>query len=154
MLRDALRGVAAGAVGTTALDITTYGDMVARGRAPSTVPATMARILAAKLGVPLGADEVRRPNRERGLGALLGYGAGLGVGAAYGVLRPRLGRWPAPVAALTLGLAAMATSDVPIGALGVSDPTAWSATDWISDLIPHLVYGLVAAVTYEALAEE
>jgi hypothetical protein len=38
-----------------------------------------------------------------------------------------------------------------MAALGVSDPTTWSATDWISDVVPHLVYGLVTAAVIEGL---
>jgi hypothetical protein len=34
--------------------------------------------------------------------------------------------------------------------LGVTDPRTWSATDWVSDLVPHLVYGLVVKTTMDA----
>ena len=45
----------------------------------------------------------------------------------------------------------MAASDIPIALTGVSDPATWSTTDWLSDLIPHLVYGLVTVAVYDAL---
>jgi hypothetical protein len=35
--------------------------------------------------------------------------------------------------------------------LGVSDPRTWSAADWISDVVPHLAYGVVTYVTLAAL---
>ena len=46
--------------------------------------------------------------------------------------------------------AAMAASDVSIALTGVSDPRTWTPADWASDVIPHLVYGLVTVETYEA----
>lgn len=50
-----------------------------------------------------------------------------------------------------VGLGAMAASDLPIALTGVSDPATWSTTDWLSDVIPHLVYGLVTVEVYEAI---
>jgi len=29
----------------------------------------------------------------------------------------------------------------------VTDPRTWSAADWISDLLPHLAYGVVTHAT-------
>ena len=46
----------------------------------------------------------------------------------------------------------MVASDLPIIALGVSDPRTWAAAGWVSDLLPHLAYGLATAAVYEALA--
>ncbi|ELB86851.1 hypothetical protein Rwratislav_42782, partial [Rhodococcus wratislaviensis IFP 2016] len=40
-----------------------------------------------------------------------------------------------------IGLAAMAATDIPIAMRGISDPRQWTAQDWLSDLVPHLVYG-------------
>ncbi len=37
-------------------------------------------------------------------------------------------------------------------ALGATNPKTWGISGWASDLIPHLVYGLVAVFTYEAFA--
>ena len=36
-------------------------------------------------------------------------------------------------------------------ALKVTDPRTWSAVDWLSDVVPHLVYGLVTYATLSAL---
>ncbi|MDQ2785144.1 MAG: hypothetical protein M3Y58_09110 [Chloroflexota bacterium] len=151
-------GMAAGAVGTVALNIATYVDMAVRARPASSVPAKLAGVIADKAGLDLAtgtgeAAKEEEKNRESGLGALLGYVSGLGVAALYGAVRPHL-RWlPVPVAGVLLGLAAMATSDVPIGMSGVSDPSTWAPEDWAADLIPHLIYGLVTAIAYDAFAE-
>jgi hypothetical protein len=54
-------------------------------------------------------------------------------------------------AAIGLGLAAMIAS-CPRHRLGVTDPRTWDAPSWISDLLPHLAYGLVTALAYDAVA--
>jgi hypothetical protein len=149
MFREALMGAAAGAVGTVALNVTTYADMAIRARPSSSVPSQVASKLAQKAGFDLGSEEAAK-NRKSGLGALQGYVAGLGVGTAYGLIRPHLDGASIPLAGVGLGLAAMAASDVPATALGVTDPRKWSLSSWASDVVPHLAYGLVTAVAYEA----
>ncbi|MGV9253657.1 hypothetical protein [Streptomyces sp. NPDC003697] len=144
------KGLLAGAVGTLALDLTTYGDMLVRGRGSSGVPAQVAERLADLAGVGLGEDETRS-HRAEAAGAFLGYLNGLGVGAAYGLLRQRGGPLPVWVAGPLLGAAAMAGSDVPATALRVTDPSSWDATSWVSDVVPHLVYGFTTASVYRAL---
>jgi len=155
MIRKALLGAAAGAVGTVALNVTTYADMALRGRAASSVPSEAAGRLAEKVGIDLSAegeeqDGPTAQNRKSGLGALQGYVVGLGLGAAYGLVRPRLGDVPVPLAGLGLALAAMAGSDAPTAALGVVEPSTWPLSTWAVDLSFHLPYGIVTAVSYEA----
>ncbi len=157
MLREVLIGTAAGAVGTVALNAVTYSDMVVRGRPASSVPAQVAGELADKLGVNLSAgnessDGNTAQNRRSGLGALQGYVVGLGIGAAYGFIRPGLGDVSKLRTGIVLGLAAMAGSDVPATALGVTDPTQWGLNSWVSDIVPHLAYGLATAAAYDAFA--
>lgn len=152
ILRSLLIGTAAGAVGTVALNATTYADMVLRGRPASSVPSQVVERLAEKAGADLSGDDEATQNRKSGLGALSGYAVGLGVGAAYGLVRPLLGDVSAPRAGVVLGLAAMAGSDVPAAALGVTNPMEWGASSWVSDLAPHLAYGLAAAVAHEVFA--
>ncbi len=53
-------------------------------------------------------------------------------------------------AGVVLGVGAMAGSDVPAAALGVTDPTTWDFNSWGSDIVPHLAYGVMTAVAYEA----
>ncbi len=150
MLRQVLMGTAAGAVGTVALNVTTYADMALRGRPSSSVPAQVAGKLAGKAGIDLSGEGETTQNRKSGLGALSGYAVGLGVGTAYGLVRPLLGDVSVPRAGVVLGLAAMAGSDVPATVLGVTDPTKWGFGSWASDVVPHLAYGLVTAVACEA----
>ena len=151
-----LRGAIAGAVGTIALDLMTYGDMLLRGRGASSVPARMAGVLAAQFGIsPLASSTTGDvpDNRRQAAGALLGYGTGVGTGALYGLVRGEEAGGASPVAGAAVGLSAMAASDAPIALTGVSDPATWSATDWLSDIIPHLVYGLVTVAVYEVIGE-
>ncbi len=154
MVSDVTKGITSGAVGTAALNITTYLDMALRGRPGSQVPAEDVRKVTEIAGLQLaqqGRDRETAQNRRQALGSLMGYVTGLGVGALYGLVRTRLGSVPLPAAASGLGLAAMAGSDVPSTLLGVTDPTTWSAKSWASDLVPHLAYGIATALAYEAL---
>lgn len=151
-MRGVLTGLLAGAAGTVALNAATYSDMALRGRPSSSVPAQVAGTLAGKAGIDLSGEDETTQNRKSGLGALSGYAVGLGVGAAYGLVRPLLGDVSVPRAGVVLGLAAMAGSDVPATALGVTDPTTWGIGGWASDVVPHLAYGLLTAATYEAFA--
>jgi len=145
-----LKGAAAGAAGSTALNAVTYVDMAVRGRGASDTPQQTVDTLADKADLAVPGDGETRDNRLTGLGSLSGIVTGVGVGAAFGVLR-RIGlRPPVPVGGVLVGLGAMAATDGTMAALKVSDPRTWSATDWASDLVPHLVYGLV---TYATLAK-
>src|SRR3954470_7296841 len=149
------RGMIAGATGAMALDITTYGDMLVRGRSASNVPATVAGHLAEALGITFlgsGATGQESDTRRSATGALLGYATGIGIGGAYGLLHGRRGRVPTPLAGTAVGILAMVASDLPIALTGASDPRTWTPVDWLSDLIPHLVYGLVTVRTYEFIA--
>ncbi len=148
MLREALTGAAAGAVGTVALNAVTYADMAVNGRPASGVPADVAGALAEKVGLDLSAegeapDGETAQNRQSGLGALMGYVTGLGIGTACGLLRPHLGDVSKPV--VGVGLAAMAGSDVPATALGATDPTAWPTSSWTTDFGFHLAYDSLTA---------
>ena len=139
-----LSGAAAGAAGTTALNAVTYVDMALRGRPASSTPEDTVERLAGSAGVAVPGEGQTRDNRLSGLGALTGIATGVAVGALAG-LAVR-GRDPSlPALSLLVGGAAMAGSNVPMTALRVTDPRSWSAADWVSDLVPHLAYGLVTA---------
>ena len=157
MLRQALLGTVAGAVGTVALNATTYGDMIVRGRGASSVPSEIAGQLADKLGIDLSAEDEERggptaQNRQSGLGALQGFAVGLGIGTVYGAVRPGLGDVSKLRAGVVLCLAAMVGSDGPAAALGIVDLRQMGLNAWLSDIVPHLAYGLATAVSYDALA--
>lgn len=155
-----LRGAAAGAAGTTALNAVTYVEMAARGRSASSTPERTVEKITSMLGVPIpggdddhGADT--RSNRLQGWGALAGLGTGVAVGALYAAVDDGmdggLGRLPVGVAGMLVGGAALVGANAPMAALGVSDPRDWSPADWVSDLVPHLAYGLVTAFAYAAM---
>ncbi len=155
MLRRVLLGVIAGAAGNLTLEIVTYGDMLLRGRAASGVPAKMAGILADEFGIEAlssAATGSQANNRRSAAGALLGYALGIGLGGAYGLVRPGLGQMSTPLAGVTVGLAAMTAADASYAVTGASDPKTLTVTDWISDLLPHIIYGLVTVATYETIA--
>ncbi|RCV50346.1 hypothetical protein [Marinitenerispora sediminis] len=151
MMSGLLRGAAAGAAGTTALNTVTYADMAWRGRPASDVPQSVVERLSEAAGRPVPNGDGRRGNRLAGLGALSGIAVGTGVGAALGALRAAGVRMPVWAGGALAGALAMAATDAPVARLGVSDPRSWSAGDWISDAVPHLVYGLVAYALLDAL---
>jgi len=145
-------GVASGAVGTTALNAATYLDMALRGRPASSVPERAVEVLAQRAGLDVPGEGEAREARLSGLGALSGILTGVSIGAVYGLVRPLARGVPVPIAAVALGLGAMAATDTGSVRLGVTDPREWSAADWTADVVPHLAYGLGAALAYEGLA--
>jgi hypothetical protein len=149
-----IRGIAAGALGTTALNMTTYLDMAIRGRPSSSVPEQDVQTLADRVGVDLtaGGSDEQAANRRQGLGALTGYLTGIAIGAAYGALRPLAPNSPTPVAAVALGLGAMAATDGVTTIMGNADPREWSASSWVMDVVFHLAYGAATAAGYEAFS--
>jgi hypothetical protein len=155
MISRLLRGAAAGAAGTTALNAVTYLDMVVRARPASSTPEQTVEKTEERTALTLssdGPDSDAAQNRRTALGALLGIATGLGTGAVYALVRPGLGRTPFPLLALAAGLGANVGSVAPMTALGVDDPRSWSASSWLSDLVPHLAYGLATAAVFERLS--
>ncbi|HEY8314453.1 MAG TPA: hypothetical protein VIG51_09805 [Candidatus Baltobacteraceae bacterium] len=158
-MRNVIVGAVAGAAGTMVLDMASYGDMAVRGRQSSNLPAEVIRRVAERAGVePLGKpdDQVddATKNRRSALGALSGYGVGLTVGALYGIVRPAMRGVPMLFAAVVLGGLVMAASDVPAAKLEATDPTTWSTDSWISDIVPHALYGLTTAFVFDVLTRE
>ena len=146
----ALRGAAAGAAGTTALNAVTYLDMAGRGRGSSSTPEQTVEALAEKAHVAIPGEGETRQNRLEGLGPLTGLVAGVGVGVLVGLVRAA-GFRARPVtgtALTTLGV--LVAANGPMTVLGITDPRTWSTTDWISDLVPHLAYGAVVQTTMDA----
>ena len=147
----ALRGAAAGAAGTTALNAVTYLDMVGRGRGASSTPERTVEALAEKAHLQIPGNEEKRSNRVEGLGPLTGLVAGVGIGVLAGLVRAAGFRsQPLVGTALTTAGVLVATNG-PMTVLGITDPRTWSATDWVSDVVPHLAYAAVVQTTMDAL---
>jgi len=145
-----LRGAAAGAAGTTALNAVTYLDMAVRGRGSSSTPEDTVGKLAATAHVSIPGDDVTRENRKQGLGPLMGLMAGIGVGVLGGLARASGYRSARPVGIGLTTLGVLVVANGPMTVLGVTDPRTWSATDWLSDVVPHLAYGAVVKTTMDA----
>ena len=145
-----LRGAAAGAAGTTALNAVTYLDMTFRGRGTSSTPEDTVEALAEKVHVQIPGDEEKRANRVQGLGPLTGLAAGIGVGVLAGLGRAAGFRSAPLVGTALTTVGVLIGSNGPMTALGITDPRTWSTSDWVSDLVPHLVYGAVVTTTMDA----
>jgi hypothetical protein len=144
-----VKGLIAGAAGTTALNTASYLDMLVRARGASSTPEQAVEKLADLTHTDLG-DGEQAGNRKEALGSLMGYATGVGSAIAYGVLAGRRHRpWPLGVLALTA--LAMSGSNVPLTLLGATDPRTWPAGSWVSDVIPHLAYGITAYAAYELM---
>lgn len=152
MRTSLLRGAAAGAAGTTALNAVTYLDMAVRGRPASSTPEQTVQAIASAAGTHIPGDEQTRHNREQGLGPLTGIAAGVGTGVLYGLLARRWRPGLVPGAAVA-GLVAMLAGNGPMTVFGVTDPRTWPVSSWISDVVPHLAYGVVTAATFDALLD-
>jgi hypothetical protein len=147
----ALRGAAAGAAGTTALNVVTYLDMAVRGRAASSTPERTVAKVADVTHVPIPGEGDERENRLQGLGALTGLVAGVGFGTLVGLVRAAGLRTSPLVGTLLTTAGVLVATNGPMTALEITDPRTWSAADWLSDLVPHVVYGVVVRTTLDAL---
>ena len=148
----ALRGAAAGAAATTALNTVTYLDMAVRGRPASSTPEDTVEKLAEKAHVPIPGEGDTRANRLQGLGPLTGLVAGIGVGVLVGLVRAAGFRSPPLVGTGLTTAGILVAANGPMTVLGITDPRTWSATDWVSDLVPHLAYAAVVRTTLDAFA--
>jgi hypothetical protein len=157
-MRGLILGAIAGAAGTMALDVAGYADMAVRGRTASDMPAEVIRRLALMAGIeqlstPSDESDEATKNRRSALGAISGYTIGTTLGALYGLTAyPSSKNRRIALRAVVLGALALAASDVPGTLLGVTNPAEWPASDWISDIVPHLAYGIVTAASFEAIA--
>ena len=146
----ALRGAAAGAAATTALNAVTYLDMAIRGRGSSSTPEQTVETLAEKAHLQIPGEGEKRQNRLQGLGPLTGLVAGVGVGVLAGLFRAAGFRSSPPVGVALTTAGVLVAANGPMTVLHVTDPRTWSAVDWASDLVPHLVYGMVVKTTMDA----
>ena len=90
-IRGLLVGLAAGAAGTTALNASTYVDMVVRARPSSSTPEDMVEKLSELTGAKVPGQGDERSNRVAGLGPLTGLITGLGIGAAMMLMAALMG---------------------------------------------------------------
>ena len=145
-----LRGAAAGAAGTTALNAVTYLDMAGRGRGTSSTPEDTVEALAAKAHVSIPGDEETRQNRVSGLGPLTGLFAGVGVGVLAGLARASGFRSQPLVGTALTTIGVLIGTNGPMTALGITDPRTWPLSSWVTDVVPHLAYGAVVKTTMDA----
>lgn len=148
-----LRGAAAGAAGTTALNAVTYLDMALRGRPASDTPEQTVARIAEVIHVGIPGEGAKRSNRLSGWGALSGLAAGVAVGMAYGAWHSVVGRAGRVTGPMLATGGALVVGNGPMTALGLTDPRSWSLPDWLSDVVPHLAYGWVTATTYAATGD-
>jgi hypothetical protein len=147
-MKDIAKAFVAGAAGATALNAVTYLDMAVRARPASSAGEDSVSKLADLAHVPLG-DGDAADNRKSGLGPLLGYATSTAAAVAYAALGGR--RLPTTTSTVALTAVAMLASNAPMTALHITDPRTWKPADWASDLVPHLAYGWVTALTLRAL---
>jgi len=94
--------------------------MTIRARPASDTPAATASGLAGKVRIDLG-DGTTGENRSSGPGSVLGIATRITVGVADALL-PGTRRPPLAVASVGITAAAMALADLPMTALGLTDP--------------------------------
>jgi hypothetical protein len=150
-LRSILAGAAAGAAGTTALNAVSYLDVAVRARPASSTPEDTVEKLAEKVHVQIPGEGEDRDNRLAGLAPLAGIVTGVGIGTLLGLARG-LGWRPSPaVGAVVATVVVLIGANGPMTALGITDPREWNLDAWLSDVVPHVAYGVVTAATLDGL---
>jgi hypothetical protein len=158
------RGVAAGAVGTLAMDLVWYARY-RRGRGEdrfvdwefsastknwedAAAPAQVAkRVMEGFLQRELPDDAAAMTNNASH------WATGLGWGALYGLVAGSAARIPNPAHGVALGAAAFTTSYAVLGSAKVYRPIwDYDVTTLAKDLGGHLVFGLGTAAVFAALA--
>ena len=138
-----VRHLAAGAAGIVAMEVVSYLDMWVRGRPASSQPNELGDRLAERLDVAQGDTEAATAQRSA-LGALAGYVDGLALPTLLALAGA--GGWSLTARAALLSAGAMiGSSALPVW-LGITDPRRWTQDDWSTDLIPHVAYGITAAI--------
>ena len=85
-----------------------------------------------------------------GVASLAGFATGVTGGVVYGVLAPLLRVFPRPLRGVGLGLGVMAATDTSSTLAGATNPREWGTSGWVSDLVPHLIYGMVTASAFDS----
>jgi hypothetical protein len=138
------RGLAAGAVGTAAMTVSSTLEAKLRRREASTAPADAAMKV---LGIEGFCDDDAKSRFSTAVH--WGYGTAWGVPRA---LLDAAGLRPAAATAAHGG-ALWGSEQVMLPALGVAPPLwEWGAAEVAIDALHHAVYTVAASVAYEALA--
>jgi hypothetical protein len=146
-----VKGMIAGAAGATALDFVTYFDMAVRGRPPSKVPGETARRLSHAIGMTALDGDGKAANRRNAAGFIAGHTDGVMAGGVYGLVRALVPRMPWMLGAAGLAAGTLLVGEGTATRVGATDWSTWSATEWLSDLIPRAAFGVVTATAFEML---
>lgn len=156
LLRRTAAGMAAGAVGTVAMDLVWYGryrtdggkngfadwELATSTRSFDEAPALgkVGKKIASMVGVDL-------PGEGAGVTTnLMHWLTGVGYGVGHGLLQHRRS---VLVAGVTTGAGAIANSYVTLGALGIYKPVwEYDRETLLKDLSAHVVFGLATSLAY------
>jgi hypothetical protein len=160
--RSVITGVAAGALGTLAMDLTWYrrylsggGDQAfvpwetsdgTTGYEEAAAPARTAKAVADMVGIELPDATARTMNN------VVHWLTGLGWGGAHGTVLAATGS-ANPLIGLATAITAWATSYAVLPKLGIYEPISEYDSDVLwKDLSAHLVFGATLGLTYRIFA--
>jgi hypothetical protein len=161
LVRRAVRGAVAGAVGTAAMDLLLYGryrrgggkDSLYEWEFASGVMDWTQASAPGQLGQKLERLVIRRPPPDRWARAtanIMHWATGIGWGVQYGVLTSRTSRHPL-IRALALGPVAWLASYAILPLAKVYKPIwKYDARTLTDDLSAHLVFGTATSVAFAA----
>lgn len=159
LVRNALAGAVAGAVGTLAMDLTWWGRHRASGGEqsfPEWDVATTASFDEAGAPAQVGRKvaevaDVDLPDEAAGTTTnVVHWLTGIGYGIGHGMLRDDHGTI---VAGLATGAGAFANSYATLGAAGIYEPIWEYDTETLrKDLTAHLAFGLATSAAYTLLS--
>lgn len=136
------KGLAAGAIGTVAMTVSSTLEMKMRGREGSTAPSDAA-------GKVLGVQP-RDPDGQKRFSTAVHWGYGTSWGAVRGLLGAA--GMSGPTAALAHFGAVWGNALVMLPALDVAPPaTEWGSKELGVDAFHHFVYALATSAAYEYL---
>jgi putative membrane protein len=157
LLATALKGAAAGVVGTAAITLGMHYGPTLMQRAglmepppPGPPPEEPTEKLAAKVtDATLHSELDETPKQVAGQAIHWGYGALWG--ALYGVAEREL-RWPVPLAGAALGTLVGAVASTAVPAMGLTPPPTEQPVEQTAMMSAlHVLYGEVTALTFHGL---
>jgi hypothetical protein len=138
-MRRLPRALAAGAVGTAAMTVSTVIEMRLRDRPPSTAPI---EAFERTTGITLPSDRVRRA---------LSWGADVPFGVALALVRPLLGEHPVLSPAAFFAVAWLPDLALVPALGGAPPPWEWGAEELAISAVHHAVYAAAAETAWRAL---